>query len=451
MTRFVNADRQTSYLLPPSVEEWLPEEHLARYIVEVVDGLDLSALVNGYRGRGSEAHHPSVLLGLFVYGYATGTFSSRKIERATFDSVAFRYIAANTHPDHDTLATFRRRFLPELEGLFVQVLLLAREMKLLKLGNISLDGVKIKANASRHKALSYKHLNKIEAQLRQEVKALLAAAEAADRAPLPDGLDVPAEIARREERLMRMEEAKAKIEARAKERYEAEQQAHAEKLARREALRRAGKKPRGPEPKPPVEGPRESDQVNLTDEESRIMPAPGGRFEQAYNAQAAVDADTMLIVAASVTQDPNDKRQVEPALAQLAALPKVLGTAQHLLADSGYFSQANVNAAAAQGVAPLIPPHRDIHHPPWHERFAPDAPAPPGGDPLTRMLWRLKTAAGRAAYAKRKSTVEPVFGIIKHVLGFRQFLLRGLEKVTGEWRLVALAWNLKRMHRLQAA
>ena len=449
MTRFVNADRQTSYLLPPSVEEWLPDGHLARFIVEVVEGLDVSALVNVYRGRGSEAHHPAVLLGLLVYGYATGTFSSRKIERATFDSVAFRYIAANTHPDHDTLATFRRRFLAELEGLFVQVLLLAREMKLLKLGHIALDGVKIKANASRHKALSYKHLNKIEGQLRQEVQRLLAAAEAADSTPLPDGLDVPAEIARREERLKQMAEAKAKIEERAKERHQAEQRVHAEKVARREAQRQAGRKPRGKEPKPPSEGPRDSDQVNLTDEQSRIMPAPGGRFEQAYNAQAAVDADSLLIVTTGVTQDTNDKRQIEPALNRIAALPKALGQAETLLADSGYFSQANVSGCAAQGIAPLIPPCRDAHHLPWHERCGPDAPAPPSGDPLTRMLWHLKTAAGRAAYAKRKSTVEPVFGIVKHVLGFRQFSLRGIEKVTGEWRLVALSWNLKRMHRLQ--
>ena len=451
MTRFVNADRRTNYLLPPSVEEWLPEEHLARFIVEVVEGLDLSALVNAYRGRGSEAHHPSVLLGLLVYGYATGTFSSRKIERATYDSVAFRYIAANTHPDHDTLATFRRRFLAELEGLFVRVLLLAREMKLLKLGNIALDGVKIKANASRHKALSYKHLNKIEAQLRDEVQRLLAAAEAADSTPLPDGLDMPAEIARREERLKRMAEAKAKIEERAKERHQAEQRGYAEKVARREAQREAGQKPRGREPKPPVEGPRDSDQVNLTDEESRIMPAPGGRFEQAYNAQAAVDADSMLIVATGVTQDTNDKRQIEPALNRIAALPEALGQAETLLADSGYFSQANVDACAAQDIAALIPPGRNAHHLPWQERFAPDMPAPPSGDPLTRMLWRLKTAAGRAAYAKRKCTVEPVFGIVKHVLGFRQFSLRGVENVAGEWRLVALAWNLKRMHRLQPA
>jgi transposase len=451
MTRFVNADRRTSYLLPPSVEEWLPEGHLARFIAEVVDGLDLSAIVGAYGGRGSEAHHPSVLLALLVYGYATGTFSSRKIERATYDSVAFRYLAANTHPDHDTLATFRRRFLAELEGLFVQVLLLAREMKLLKLGHIALDGVKIKANASRHKALSHKHLKRIEVQLRAEVAALLAAAEAADRSPLPDGLDVPVEIARREERLERMAEAKAKIEARAAERHEAEQRAYEEKMARRQAQRQAGRKPRGKDPEPPAAGPRDADQVNLTDEESRIMPAPGGRFEQAYNAQAGVDTDTMLIVSTGVTQQPGDQRQIEPALEQLTALPKALGTVDALLADTGFFSRANVNACAAQGIAALIPPRRDSHHLPLAERFAPDAPEPGGGDPLTRMLWRFKTKAGRAAYAKRKSTVEPVFGIIKQVLGFRQFSLRGIAGARGEWRLVALAWNLKRLHVLQAA
>jgi hypothetical protein len=341
--------------------------------------------------------------------------------------------------------------LPELKGLFVQVLLLAREMKLLKLGKISLDGVKIKANASRHKALSYKHLNKIEKQLRQEVERLMAAAEAADRSGLPDGMDVPAEIARREERLKMLADAKAKIEARAKERYEAEWQVHAEKAARREALRQAGKKPRGAEPKPPAEGPRDNDQINLTDEESRIMPAPGGHFEQAYNAQAAVDTDTMLIVTTSVTQDTNDKRQIKPALDRLARLPKALGQVETLLADSGYFSHANIDVCAARGIAPLIPPRRDSHNLPLAERFAPDAPEPPNADPMTHMAWRLKTAAGRALYAKRKNTIEPAFGIIKHVLGFRQFLLRSLEKVTGEWQLVALAWNLKRMHRLQPA
>ena len=226
MNRFIPVDRQTDYLLPPSVDDWLPEDHLARFVVDVVEQLDLSELTRQYAGRGRKAHHPSVLLSLLVYGYATGVFSSRKIERATYDSVAFRYLAANTHPDHDTLATFRRRFLPELEGLFTQVLVLAREMKLLKLGTIALDGTKLKANASKHKALSYGHASRVEEQLTAEVKALTERAEAADRDEAADGMDIPEEIARREQRLAAIAEAKATIEARAAERDAAEQQAY---------------------------------------------------------------------------------------------------------------------------------------------------------------------------------------------------------------------------------
>lgn len=220
MSRFVPVDRDTAYLLPPSVDEWLPSDHLARFVVEVIEQLDLSKLTRQYAGRGSAAHHPAVLLGLLIYGYANGVHSSSKIERASCDSVAFRYVSANTHPDHDTLATFRRRFLKEVEALFVQVLVLAREMKLLKLGHIALDGTKIDANASKHKALSWAHANKIEAQLRREVQTLLALADKSDRAAIPDGMDVPAEIARREDRLSAIAQAKAKIEQRAGKRHQ---------------------------------------------------------------------------------------------------------------------------------------------------------------------------------------------------------------------------------------
>lgn len=451
MTRFVIADRETAYLLPPSVSEWLPEGHLARFVVDVVDQLDLSELTRQYTGRGSAAHHPAVLLSVLVYGYATGVFSSRKLERATYDSVAFRYLAANTHPDHDTLANFRRRFLPQLEALFVQVLMLAREMKLVKLGQIALDGSKIKANASKHKALSYEHAKKIEAQLQEEVRALTARAEAADREPVPDGMDVPAEIARREARLAALAEARAKIEARAQERFEAEQQEYDARQAKRQAQRAAGKKPRGKDPEPPTPGPTARDQVNLTDEESRIMPVSGGGFEQCYNVQAGVDTDTMLVFSAHVTQATNDKQQLEPALEKLQALPATLGKPTHLLADAGYFSGTNVQACVEQQIEPLLAMKREAHHLPVSERFAPDTPAPETDDPVVRMAHRLKTRAGRALYALRKQTVEPVFGIIKQVMGFRQFSLRGLEKVRGEWTLVALAWNVKRMNVLRMA
>src|SRR5580658_4908204 len=230
MSNFRTIDRETEFLLPPSVDEWLPEKHLARFVVEVVDGLDLRAMSGSYRGSGSASYHPRMLLGILVYGYATGVFSSRKLERATYDSVAFRFIAANDHPDHDTIATFRRRFLKDIEALFVQVLLLAREMGVLKLGTVALDGTKIHANASRHSALSYEHAGRIEAQLRAEVADLMAKAEAADRADVPDGMSIPEELARREQRLAAIAKAKATIEARAKERHAREQAEHDAKM-----------------------------------------------------------------------------------------------------------------------------------------------------------------------------------------------------------------------------
>src|SRR5467141_4523581 len=289
LDNFRTIDRETAYLLPPSVDEWLPERHLARFIVEVIDRLDLSAMSRSYRGTGSASYHPTLLLGLLVYGYATGVFSSRKLERATYDSVAFRFIAANDHPDHDTIATFRRRFLKEIERLFVQVLELAREMGMLKMGTVALDGTKIHANASRHSALSYEHAGRIEEQLKAEVADLMARAESADAAEVADGMSIPDELARREERLAKLAEARAKIEARAKERFEREAAEHRARLAAREAKAEAsGKKSGGRPPEPPVAAPLPTDQINLTDEESRIMPVAGGGFEQCYNAQAAV-------------------------------------------------------------------------------------------------------------------------------------------------------------------
>jgi transposase len=452
MGNFRQVDRETGFLLPPSVDEWLPEQHLARFVVEVIDRLDLSRMVKSYRGSGSASYHPSVMLGLLVYGYATGVFSSRKLERATYDSVAFRFIAANDHPDHDTIASFRRRFLEEIEALFVEVLLVAREMGLLKLGTVALDGTKIHANASRHSALSYEHAGKIEAQLKAEVAELLALAEAADSTDVPDGMSVPEELARRADRLARLAEAKAKIEARARERFAREQAEHEAKLAAREAKAKAtGKKPGGKPPAPPAAGPRPTDQINLTDEDSRIMPVAGGGFEQSYNAQAAVAAGSLLVVAADVVQAANDKQQLEPMLDKIAALPEALGKPEALLADNGYFSAANVAACAAAGIAPLIAAGRQPHHPSLRERFAAAPPAPDDPTPLEAMVHRLRTPQGKKLYALRKQTPEPVFGIIKSVLGFRQFLLRGLAKVRGEWSLVTIAWNMKRMFALRAA
>lgn len=442
-------DRDTAYLLPPSVQEWLPDAHLARYVVDVVEGLDLSELERAYAGRGSDAYHPATLLSLLIYGYATGTFSSRKIERATYDSLAFRYIACNRHPDHDTLATFRRRFGQQFQSAFVQVLQVARENQLSRFGTVSLDGTKIHANASRHSALSYGHAEKIEAQLKAEVQELLALAEAADQSSVPDGVKLPDEITRREDRLAAIAKAKATIEARAQERFEREQAEYAAKMAAREQkAARTGKKPKGKPPVPPQAGPRAEDQINLTDDESRIMKVAGG-FEQCYNAQAVTDTASMLILAAKVTQAANDKEQVVPMVEHVQANPAGLNRPESLLADTGYFSEKNVAACVAAKITPLIAVKRDGHHPHWRERFTEPDPLPASASHVEQMKHALKTKAGRAAYALRKQTVEPVFGIIKSVMGFRQFLLRGLQNVQTEWTLVCLAWNLKRMAALR--
>ncbi len=452
MSNFRPIDRDTDFLMPPSVDEWLPERHLARFVVEVIAGFDLRAMTGSYRGSGQAPYHPQILLGIIIYGYATGIFSSRKLERATYDSVAFRVIAANEHPDHDTIATFRRRFLKQIEALFIEVLVVARELGVLKLGTVALDGTKIHANASRHHALSYEHAEKIEAQLQAEVADLLAKAEAADQADVPDGMSIPAELARREQRLAAIAEARATIEARAKEQHAREQAEYEAKRAARAAKTAAsGKKPGGKPPAPPVAGPLPTDQVNLTDDNSRIMPVPGGGFEQCYNAQAVVAAGSLLVIAADVVQAPNDKQQLEPMLDKIAELPDAFGKVGTLLADNGYFSEANVNACAAAAIDPVIAMSREAHHPSLAERFA-DAPPPPENPTkLEAMAHRLKTPEGKKLYALRKQIPEPVFGIIKSALGFRQFLLRGLDNVRGEWNLVTMAWNIKRMFILASA
>ncbi len=452
MNNFRHVDRETGYLWPPSVDEWLPERHLARFVVEVVDQLDLSPFVKAYRGSGSPAHHPSVLLGFLIYGYAREVYSSRKLERATYDPVALRLIAANDHRDHDTIATFRRRFLTEIEQLFVDVLLLARQAGILKLGTVALDGTKIHADASRHSALSWKRACEIEARLRAEVASLMALGEAADAAEVPDGMSVPEELARREDRLAVIVAAKAELEARAAERHAREQAEYEEKMrAREEKAARTGRKPGGRPPTPPESGPRAKDQLNLTDPASRIIPVAGGGFEQCYNAQATVAAGSLLVITADVVQAPNDKHEIEPALAALARLPEALGTPDTLLADNGYFSQANVEVYGQAKIDPLIAPARERHHLSWRDRFAEAPPAPEDPTPLEGRLHRLATPEGRALYALRKQTPEPVFAIIKSVMGFRQFGLRSLEQVKGEWHLVTMAWNIKRMFNLYPA
>ncbi len=449
--RFIPIDRDTPHLFPPCIQDYLPDDHLARFVVDIVDQLDLDAVIGSYGGRGgSDAWHPALLVALLFYGYATGTFSSRKLEQSTHDSVAYRYICANQHPDHDSICAFRKRFLKELKVIFAQVLVIARELGLLKLGTVSLDGTKIRANASKHKALSWKYANALEAQLMAEVEELMRLAEEADHNERPEDLDIPAELKRRQERLEAIARAKAEIEVRAAERCARARAEYEEKVTERERkAKETGKKPRGKPPTPPTAGPRDKDQVNLTDEESRIMPGSGGGFEQSYNAQASVDIDSGLIVTGHVTQQPNDKQQVEPTLEQFRQQAPDIGKPKALLADAGYFSAANVNAIVGDGIEPSISDRRPPHNPPLAERLtAPPAQVDPSDDPVEAMRGRMGTKKGKALYGKRKSTIEPTFGLIKQVQGFRQFLLRGLEAVDGEWNLVCIAFNLKKMHAL---
>jgi transposase len=447
--KFIPTNRDQQHLFPPAIQDWLPERHLARFIVDIVSQLNLRPLTQAYAGKGFKAYHPEILLSLLFYGYATGVFSSRKIEKATYDSVAFRFISANTHPDHDTIASFRKRFLKQLKPLFVQILMLAREMGLVKLGKVSLDGTKIKANASKHHALSWDHACKLELQLQDEVKELLRLAEQADSEEIPDGMDIPEELCRRQDRLEAITQAKVIIEERAAQRHAQEQKEYEDKVAERRAKAKdTGKKPRGRDPKPPTPGPRKKDQVNLTDEESRIMPSSDKGFVQAYNAQAAVDVDTMLIVESHISQTTNDKQEMNPTLASLGELPEKLGKVDIMLADAGYYSDVNSASCERSGIEPYIPPNRDKHNQPLAARFIDPPPLPEDAEPIDKMRNKLKTVEGRKVYAQRKSTIEPVFGIIKHVLGFRQFFLRGLEAVTGEWTLVSMAWNMKRMFAL---
>ena len=446
---YLSFNRQQAYLLPPSIDEWLPQEHLARFIIEIVKELDLSNIHKAYGGQGgSKAYHPEVLLSLLFYGYAIGVFSSRKIERATYDSVAFRYIAANTHPDHDTIATFRKRFLSELESLFVQILMVAQSAGFLKVGKVSLDGTKIKANASKHKALSYAYANKLQEQLEAEVRTLMQKAEVADNEDANDGMDIPKELLRREERLKVIKEATAQIEQRAKERYEKEKALYDEKMQKREEKEKlSGKKPKGKLPQEPVNEPKPTDQINLTDDESRIMKTSGGGFEQCYNAQASVEHDSRLIVHQHVTQNTNDKQEIAPTLNWFTNYPELKPPS--LLADAGYFSEHNIHQCEDNKVTPYISFGKDQHSQPLEERFKVEEPLSENPTVVEKMKHRLQTKEGKEIYALRKSSVEPVFGVIKHVIGFRQFMLRGFEKAKGEWNLICIAYNLKRLHTMR--
>jgi transposase len=444
-------------LFSASLHDWLPEGHLARFIVDVVSALDLGAISTSYQdkdGRGQAAYAPEMMVRLLLYGYARGVYSSRKIQTRTFEDIAFRYLSGDQHPDHATIAEFRKRHLEALSGLFMQALRLCSEAGLVKLGHVSIDGTKIKANSSKHKAMSYARMNETEARLKQEIDALLAAAEKIDTEEDAQygkdrhGDELPAELQRRESRLQKLGEAKAALEQEAKEEAAQQRAEQEQKLAEREAEeQRTGKKKGGrkAEPCDPEQAtPDNTAQRNFTDPESRIMPdgANKGSFVQGYNAQIAVDSASQVIVAAEVTQETNDKKQLLPMIALIAA--NLEQKPEKVSADTGYFSEANVTDASVKDVDLYIATGRDKHG--EVVKMTGDPP-PPDASPKEAMREKLRPEAGRAVYKMRKAIVEPVFGQIKEQRGFRRFSLRGKENVSREWQLVCAVSNLLKLFR----
>jgi transposase len=471
MKCFRTFDLGQTLLLPPDLRDWLPEGHLARFVAEVVGELDLSAIFAGYEGdgRGQAAYHPQMMSGLLIYGYCVGIFSSRRIERATFEDVAFRYLSGDQHPDHDTISFFRERHLEALKGLFLQVLKLCEKAGLVKLGHVALDGTKVKANASKHKAMSYDHLCKREQELATQIASLLEQASSIDAAEDQQygkgksAEQLPANLARSQQRLSKIREAKAALEAEARsaaERKKIEVEAALAERAQREAETGTSIGGRKPEiPDPATAKPEDRAQRNFTDPESKIMKDGASKgFEQAYNAQIVVDDAHQIIVAEDLTVQANDKQQLAPMLAQVEANLGHKPTAAS--ADAGYYADGQLIDPRLEGIDLHVPPDRQKHHQPPPDDLSPpgDPPTPTPASPITSppatpkariadMRTKLKTAAGHGIYRMRKAIVEPVFGQIKQARGFRRFSFRGKTKTKAEWSLVCTTHNLLKLWR----
>lgn len=446
--QFISADYEATLDAQVRLGDLVGAEHPARFLVDLLKLVDFGVFRARFGVTGGRPYDPAVLCGLLLYGYLRGLFSSRKLERATYEDVGYRYVAGNLHPDHDTLANFRKTFLAEIGEVFVQVLLAAKVCGVPLLGPASADGSKVHADASKSAAVSYGRLGELEAALRTEVAALLAAAEAADGAEETTRLQ--GEVQRREERLTQLAHARTVLEQRAAERDAAEQAAYEAKVVERaERAARTGKPPRGREPQRPTPGPQAKDQYNFTDPDSRIMKeSSSGGFEQAYNVQAITDQASMLIIGARVTDHPNDAAELLP---DLDAIPAVLGPPPAVASDTGFFSVPNVDGCAARGVESYIATGREAHRLSLEEvlQGAPVVvPASTRASPRVQMAAKLQTPQGREIYRRRKCTVEPAIGIIKETMGFRQFSLRGLAQANGEWILVCLAYNIKRLYTL---
>jgi transposase len=453
--KFVTIDRETLMLLPPDLREWVPEDSMVHFVIDAVESLDIQGFSVNERGSGSPQYPPSMMLALLVYCYATGRFSSREIEQSTYYDVAIRYLCGgDNHPDHDTICDFRTRNRAAFKEAFVKVLMLAQELgHLKKVGGIAVDGTKIMANASKHAAVSYKRAEEMVRQLEVEIEQLTRKAEEADSVPLDTGLCIPDEIRRREDRKAKLLEARRVIEERYADAYRQKQEDYEGKKKARDDQRAAGKKPRGRDPEPPTENPPDKSQFNFTDSESRIMKAGSGEHvEQAFNAQAVIDTEgSMLLLGQYVTNHANDKRELVPAVACVAPEVRQPST---VCADTGYFSEEAVKGIEGLEEAPTVycAIERQSHHRTVGDlelKPRPEAPAE-AATVKEKMAYRLKTLEGHGQYKKRKETIEPAFGIIKSRLGFRQFLLRGLEKVGIEWNLVTLAYNMKRLYRMES-
>ena len=454
---FLDDEIDQSLMMPPSLHEWLPEDHLARFVADLVPSLELSEFYASYEekdGRGQAAYHPVMMVRLLIYGYCIGVVSSRQIEKRTYEDVAFRYLSADEHPDHTTINEFRKRHLKALSGLFLQALQLCQAAGLVKMGHVALDGTKKQANASKHKAMSYGRMGEAEAKLKAEIEDLLQRAEAADvaedekeRQGFSDKL--PKELARRESRLKKIQEAKAALEAEAREKAEQEKASvEARIAARQKQEEETGKKMGGHPPQvpdPEQAKPEDKAQRNFTDPDSRIMPdgAHKGSFVQAYNAQIAVDAEAQIIVAAEVRQEANDKQQLAPMLEQVQQNTGVKPVASS--EDAGYWSPEQVADKRVAGIDLHVATGRDKHG--IAEETAPSTDATTEATALNQMKQKLQTEAGRAIYKMRKAIVEPVFGQIKECRNFRRFSLRGLENVRAEWKLVCLTHNILKLFR----
>jgi transposase len=465
--RYVTIDRETPMMFPVDMRDWLPKNHLVHFIIEVVEQISKSAFKVNKRGSGDEQYPPEMMLALLIYSYATGTFSSRRIEAATYSDIAVMYICAGkAHPDHSVICDFRVKNKEAFREAFTKVLLIACEMKQLKkVGGISVDGTKIHANASKHRAVSYKRAGEMIAELEGEVGELMKKAEDADSTPLEEGLTIPAEIGLREERKAALAFARGEMEKRYKEAKEEEalgREAGSEEGGKQDgkgagAGKRADKTGEGTEQADEAQWGTAPDnyQYNFTDSESRIMKEGNGKhFEQDYNAQAAVDTEgSMLILGGYVTNHGNDKKELAPVV---AGVDKEIRDVKNVSADTGYYSEEAIdgveqrNAAGEQaGPEVYCAVEKGTHHRSVKDLEKKKAGRPPAGQTKKQKMGRkLKTKKGKAIYKKRKETVEPVFGIIKSVLGFRQFMLRGLKKVNTEWDLVMASYNFKKLHKM---